>query len=54
MVKEIEETASLLESDYINPRLDDIKKKFSIFYMCPQDDPDHIHGYYINYGTIRE
>lgn len=44
MIKEIEETASLLEKDYNNPQLDDIKKEFSIFYMCPHDDPDHING----------
>lgn len=42
MVKEIEEVASLLESDYNNPRLDDIKKKFSIFYMCNQNEADYI------------
>lgn len=41
MVKEILEVASLLESDYNNPRLDDIKKKFSIFYMCPRSDADY-------------
>lgn len=41
-VKEIEEAASLLKSDYNNPRLDDIKKEFSIFYMYSQDDPDYI------------
>ncbi len=42
MIKEIEEVASLLESDYDNPRLNDIKKKFSIFYMCDQSDADYI------------
>lgn len=42
MVKEIMEAASLLESDYNNPRLDDIKKNFSIFYMCRQNDADYI------------
>lgn len=44
MVKEILEVAALLESDYNNPRLDDIKKKFSIFYMCHQRDVDYING----------
>lgn len=42
MVKEIEEVASLLESDYNNSRLNDIKKKFSIFYMCDRNDADYI------------
>lgn len=40
MVKDIEETAALLETDYDNPRLDDVKEKFSIFYMCSRDDED--------------
>lgn len=42
MVKEILEVASLLESDYNNPRLDDIKKKFSIIYMCKDRYRDFI------------
>lgn len=42
MIKEIDEVAALLESDYNNPRLDDIKKNFSIFYMCAQNDIDYI------------
>ena len=37
-----DEVAALLESDYNNPRLDDIKKNFSIFYMCAQNDIDYI------------
>lgn len=51
MVKEIEETAALLESDYDNPRLDDIKKNFSIFYMCDRDDYDYIN---CEHTAIRE
>ncbi|MCM1048248.1 MAG: hypothetical protein NC433_07475 [Clostridiales bacterium] len=42
MIKEIDEVADLLESDYNNPRLDNIKKNFSIFYMCAQNDTDYI------------
>ncbi len=42
IVKEIDEVASLLESDYNNTRLDDIKKNYSIFYMCYPGDIDYI------------
>ena len=41
MIEDILETAALLETDYDNPRLDEVKKKFSIFYMCSRDDPDY-------------
>ncbi|MDE6593610.1 MAG: hypothetical protein K2K57_11190 [Oscillospiraceae bacterium] len=44
MIKEILETASLLENEPDDPRLEDIKKEFSIFYMCSPDDPDYING----------
>lgn len=40
MVKDIEEMAALLESDYDNPQLDDVKENFSIFYMCSREDED--------------
>ena len=46
MVKEIEEVAALLETDYNNPILDGVKENFSIYYMCNQDDEDYIKGCY--------
>lgn len=42
MTKEIDEVAALLELDYNNPCLDDIKKNYSIYYMCNQSDADYI------------
>lgn len=44
MTKEIEEVATLLESDYDNPCLSDIKENFSIYNMCDQGDADYISG----------
>ena len=41
MAKEIEDVANLLEVDYDNPQLDGIKNKFSIFYICDEDDLDY-------------
>ena len=41
MLKEIDEITTLLENDYSNPRLDDIKKNFLISYMCDQNDEDY-------------
>ena len=42
MLLEIDEVATLLETDYNNPVLDDIKKGYYIFSMCSRDDPDYI------------
>lgn len=44
MIKEINKVASLLEVDYDNPQLDNVKKHFSIFYMCQQSDAAYING----------
>lgn len=44
MVKEINKAASLLRVDYNNPQLDDVKRHFSIFYMCRQNDAAFING----------
>ena len=41
MVDEILIVADMLEKDYNNPKLNDIKKRFSIYYMTSQDDIDH-------------
>ena len=42
MVRDIDEVATLLEVDYNNPKLEDVKKEFSIFYMCDQSDSDYV------------
>lgn len=42
MINDISQTAQMLENDYYNPRLRDVKKLFSIFYMCSCDDEDYI------------
>lgn len=41
MCSEIMEVANLLETDFNNPKLDDVKKAFSILYVCSEDDPDY-------------
>lgn len=42
MLKEIEAVSWMLENDYDNSYLNDIKKNFSIFYMCDSSKPDYI------------
>ncbi|MGI6169598.1 MAG: hypothetical protein ACOYI4_07870, partial [Christensenellales bacterium] len=44
MLKEISMVAKLLGTNYENPQLNDVKKNFSIFYMCPANDVDYISG----------
>lgn len=44
LAADIEGAAELLEKDYDNPALDEVKKRFSIYYMCPHDDIDYIEG----------
>ncbi len=34
--------SELLLNDYNNKKLDELKKDFSIFYMCDKEDPDYI------------
>ncbi len=41
MVDEILIVSDMLEKDYNNPKLNDIKERFSIYYMTSQDDIDH-------------
>lgn len=41
MVKEIEETAKLLETDYFNPRLDEIKESYPSVDICNQSGLDN-------------
>lgn len=40
-----------MKADFDNPALTDVKKSFSIFYMCPSDDKDYIEG---NSASIRK
>lgn len=42
MCDEIMEVAQLLEEDFYNPRLDEVKMEFFIGYMSSNDDPDNI------------
>lgn len=42
MLQEISKAADLLETDYGNEELKDIKKEFSIFYMCSCHHSDYI------------
>ncbi len=42
MLAEIMQTAELLENDYDNPALAEVKKGFSIYYLCAPDEPDYI------------
>ena len=42
MLGEIQKTADLLECDWENPRLDEVKKNFSILYMCHPDHEDYL------------
>lgn len=44
MLDDIAHTADLLEIDYDNPTLNDLKKRFSIYYMCPSDCEDYKSG----------
>lgn len=50
LAEDIENAARLLREDFDNPILADLKKSFSIFYMCPRDDKDYIEG---NSANIR-
>lgn len=50
LAEDIEGVAELLKSDFDNPALTDVKKSFSIFYMCPSDDKDYIEGNSANIG----
>ncbi|WP_022774257.1 hypothetical protein [Butyrivibrio sp. AE2015] len=44
MCDEIIKVADLLDRDFFNPELEDVKKEFSIFYMSDNDDIDHINS----------
>lgn len=44
MCEEILEIAELLDTDYDDVRLNCVKKNFSIFYMCDEDDADYQNG----------
>lgn len=44
MLAEIDEVACMLETDYDNPALDEVKKEFSIYYMCDEEDEDYKKG----------
>lgn len=50
MLNDISRTAELLESDYDSSALDEVKKKFSIFYLCEQDSEDWLTG---NQSAVR-
>ncbi len=50
LAEDINNVAELLKKDFDNPILADVKKSFSIFYMCPSDDKDYIEG---NSANIR-
>lgn len=50
LVEDIESVAELLKADFDNPALTDVKKSFSIFYMCPSDDKDYIEENSANIG----
>lgn len=41
MLKEIDDVALLLQTDYHNPKLVELKKGYSTFSMCSIDDPDY-------------
>lgn len=41
MLEEITQAALMLEKDYDNPALNEIKKKFSVFYMCDCNSEDY-------------
>jgi len=47
MVYEIFSVSDMLNNDYNNPKLNDIKKNFSIYYMTSIDDIDHDNEYAI-------
>lgn len=42
LAEDINNAAELLKTDFDDPALADLKKSFSIFYMCPRDDKDYI------------
>lgn len=44
MAEDINKTAELLKTDFDDPSLAELKKSFSIFYMCPRDHKDYIEG----------
>lgn len=44
MLDDIDDTALLLEDNYNDPRLDEVKKDFSIYNLCPKDNTDYIVG----------
>lgn len=44
LAADIEHAAELLKTNYDDPSLEEVKKNFSIFYMCPRDDIDYIEG----------
>ena len=41
IIEDIKHSANLLETDYNNSELDELKKNFSIFYMCAPDSEDY-------------
>lgn len=41
MCVEIEECAKLLDTDFYNEKLDKVKERMSIFYMCNAEDDDY-------------
>ena len=41
MIEEILSVSDMLQEDYSNHELDDIKENFSIYYMTSHDDADH-------------
>lgn len=51
LAEDINKTAELLKTNFDDPSLADLKKSFSIFYMCPKDDKDYIEGNSENIGN---
>lgn len=51
MLNEISDVANRLEANFDDPVLVEVKKKYSIFYLCPQDSEDWIKG---NTDSIRK
>lgn len=41
MLQDVSCSADMLETDYDNPLLDNLKERFSIYYMCPCDSDDY-------------
>lgn len=50
LAADIEHAAELLKTNYDDPALEEVTKRFSIYYMCPRDDIDYIEG---NFENIR-